>query len=223
MGALYWQLNDIWPTASWASIDCYGRYKALQYYAKRFFEPVLISCQEVGENDTRPFINAERADRLVTTAELSITNDTLAEVGGTVNWQLRDNKANVLKSGTQYVTVPALSVVTLENIDFNQTDPYTTYISYSYDVDGKTLSSGTTLFTVHKRFDFENPNLRCEINGDEITVYADTYAKAVEIDSPDSDFVLSDNYFDMNAGSYTVKVIKGTPKTLQLRSVYDVK
>lgn len=223
MGALYWQLNDIWPVASWASIDYYGRYKALQYYAKRFFEPVLISCREVGETDTRSFINAERADKLITTAQLSVTNDTLTAVSGTVKWELRDNKANVLKSGIKNVTVPPMSVITLENMDFNQTDPYTTYISYSYDVDGKTVSRGTTLFTAHKRFDFENPNLRCEINGDEITVYADTYAKAVEIDSPDSDFVLSDNYFDMNAGSYTVKVVEGTPKTLYLRSVYDVK
>ena len=155
MGALYWQLNDIWPVASWASIDCYGRYKALQYYAKRFFEPVLISCREVGENDVRPFINTERNIELVTTAELTVTNDTLNEVTGTVNWELRDSKANVIKSGERVVTVPALSYVTLDNMDFNKTDPYTTYISYSYTVDGNVVSSGTTLFAAHKRFDFE--------------------------------------------------------------------
>ena len=60
-------------------------------------------------------------------------------------------------------------------------------------------------------------------NGDEITVYADAYAKYVEIDSPDSDFVLSDNYFDMNAGKKTVKIIRGTPKTIKVRSVYDIR
>jgi len=223
MGALYWQLNDIWPVASWASIDCYGRYKALQYYSKRFYEPVLISCREVGENDTRPFINDERIHKLVTTAELTVTNDTLNEVTGTVSWELRDNKANIIKSGEQVVTVPALSYVTLPDMDFNQTDPYTTYISYSYAVEAQVVSSGTTLFAAHKRFDFEDPNLRYEINGDEITVYADTYAKAVEIDSLDSDFILSDNYFDMNAGSYTVRVVEGTPKSIRLRSVYDIR
>ena len=65
--------------------------------------------------------------------------------------------------------------------------------------------------------------MRYEINGDEITVFADSFAKYVEIDSPDSDFILSDNYFDMNAGSKTVKILEGTPKTIKLRSVYDVK
>ena len=43
MGSLYWQLNDCWPVASWASIDYYGRWKALQYYARRFYDDVIVS------------------------------------------------------------------------------------------------------------------------------------------------------------------------------------
>ena len=70
--------------------------------------------------------------------------------------------------------------------------------------------------------EIRDPHLRCEVRGDEITVYADCYAKSVEIDSPDSDFVLSDNYFDMDGGSRTVKILRGQPKTLRLRSVYDI-
>ena len=34
MGTLYWQINDNWPVASWASIDYFGRWKALHYMAK---------------------------------------------------------------------------------------------------------------------------------------------------------------------------------------------
>ena len=44
-----------------------------------------------------------------------------------------------------------------------------------------------------------------------------------ELDSPNSDFILSDNYFDLNAESKTVKILEGTPKTLTLRSVYDIR
>lgn len=43
MGSIYWQLNDCWPVASWSSIDYFGRWKALHYYAKRFYAPLLVS------------------------------------------------------------------------------------------------------------------------------------------------------------------------------------
>lgn len=48
MGAVVWQLNDCWPVASWSSIDYFGRWKALHYYEKRFFAPVLLSCEREG-------------------------------------------------------------------------------------------------------------------------------------------------------------------------------
>lgn len=53
-------------------------------------------------------------------------------------------------------------------------------------------------------------------------VNADAFARYVEIDSPDSDFILSDNYFDMNAGKKTVRILEGEAKTIVLRSVYDI-
>jgi beta-mannosidase len=40
MGALYWQLNDTWPVASWSGLDHGGGWKALHYFARRFFSPV---------------------------------------------------------------------------------------------------------------------------------------------------------------------------------------
>ncbi|XP_014205962.1 beta-mannosidase [Copidosoma floridanum] len=45
MGALYWQLNDVWQAPSWSSIDFDGRWKMLHYYAKDFFAPVIITPQ----------------------------------------------------------------------------------------------------------------------------------------------------------------------------------
>ena len=59
MGTIVWQLNDCWPVASWSSIDYYGRWKALHYYEKRCFAPILISCEEEGILDQDPNPNAQ--------------------------------------------------------------------------------------------------------------------------------------------------------------------
>ena len=43
MGTLFWQLDDCWPVASWASLDYFGRWKTLQYWARHFYAPVSIA------------------------------------------------------------------------------------------------------------------------------------------------------------------------------------
>ncbi len=49
MGTLYWQLNDTWPVASWASLDYGGGWKAMHYMARRFFQPVTIAAIPSGD------------------------------------------------------------------------------------------------------------------------------------------------------------------------------
>ncbi len=47
MGTLFWQLNDNWPVASWSSIEYGGKWKHLQYHAKRFFENLAVVATPV--------------------------------------------------------------------------------------------------------------------------------------------------------------------------------
>lgn len=37
MGSLYWQLNDVWPVSSWATVDYYGRYKIAHYKIRELY------------------------------------------------------------------------------------------------------------------------------------------------------------------------------------------
>ena len=99
------------------------------------------------------------------------------------------------------------------------------YLSYDLQCDGHIISEGTTLFTAEKYFAFADPKLTLSVNGDNIIVNAAAYAKAVEIDAADTDLLLSDNYFDMNAGNRTIKVLHGNASScaLQVRSVYDIR
>ena len=85
MGALFWQLNDCWPVASWSSIDYFGRWKALQYYARRFYNELLVSpYQHDGTVDVyivsdKPQVtNAQLRTRLLTFDGKSLLDSTQA-------------------------------------------------------------------------------------------------------------------------------------------------
>ncbi|MFV0484337.1 MAG: glycosyl hydrolase 2 galactose-binding domain-containing protein [Bacteroidales bacterium] len=50
MGSLLWQLNDVWPVASWSTIDYYGEWKAEQYFIKKAFNTFAVSPHRVANN-----------------------------------------------------------------------------------------------------------------------------------------------------------------------------
>lgn len=221
MGTVVWQLNDIWPVASWSSIDYYGRWKALHYAQRRMFAPIMISCEEVGELSERPFCVAEPAP-IEKSARLHVANETREDVTGTVSWSLRRPDSSVIISGDREITVPALDGVWLDKMDLCQYDEREMHLFYSFIVDGKTVSENSCLFTPPKHYYFQNPNLRCVKDGKVITVYADAYAKNVEIIGVDGDLWLSDNFFDMESGEYKVEILEGDASEVKCRSVYDI-
>ncbi|XP_061699522.1 beta-mannosidase isoform X3 [Syngnathoides biaculeatus] len=51
MGALYWQLNDIWQAPSWSSLEFGGKWKMLHYLAADFFADVLPVAFEDDDDD----------------------------------------------------------------------------------------------------------------------------------------------------------------------------
>ena len=221
MGAVIWQLNDCWPVASWSSIDYFGRWKALHYYAKRFFAPVLISCHEEGILSQDTNVNAEPF-QLKKSARLSVSNETLRDFVGTVRWSLRRPDASVIEEWSFPVTVPALSAVWLPEQDFSERDTYGCYYAYELcDAADRCVGQGTVLFCAPKHFRFADPELCARRAGDEIVVSAKAYARSVEIRCG-ADVVLEDNFFDMNAGERRVRILRGEPGAITLRSVYDI-
>ena len=143
---------------------------------------------------------------------------------GTVRSYLRNSKSEVLESFEEPIRVAPLSVCTLSERDFNKTDVRNNYYSYELvDENGNIVSKGSVLFTAPKHFDFKDPELTAEVIGDEIVVRAKAYAKSIEIYSDETDFILSDNFFDMDAGEVRVKVTEGEAKNIKLRSVYDIR
>ena len=221
MGAVYWQLNDCWPVISWSSIDYFGRWKALHYYAKRFFAPLMLSCEEQGWMSEKANMNRQHF-HFHKSIRLNLANETLQEQTCTVFWELRSADAQILYSHQESVTVPPLTSQWMQKVDLPEVDVFTQYVSYRAEQEGAVISEGTVIFSFPKYFRYEDPHLACQVQGDTITVTADCYAKSVEILNENEDLLLSDNYFDMNGGTKTVKILRGTPDKLRLRSVFDL-
>ena len=226
MGAIYWQLNDCWPVASWSSIDSEGRFKALHYAAKRFYAPLLLSVEETQ-----------------TTVKPCITNDLTTPVDVKVVWSLRQADMKVLCEGQWVGTAEPLCATWLPILDFSQDfladqdKRRERYFAYALYHGGVCVSSGTTLFTPAKHFRFLNPTLQALVQdaGDAflVTVEAQAYARYVEIDLREADAIFSDNVFDIaDREPVRLRVEKSslsTPltkeafeKQLTLRSVYDL-
>ena len=222
MGAVVWQLNDCWPVASWASIDYYGRWKALHYYEKRFFAPVLISCHEEGILSQNTNVNAEPF-ALEKSAHLNVSNETLKDFRGTAKWSLRRPDASVIEEGEFPVSCPALSAVWLPKQDFSGYGTYDCYYSYQLlDEMGCEVGQGSVLFCAPKHFNFIDPQLNAFVDGDEIIVTASAYARSVEI-MAGADVLLEDNYFDMDGSVRRVKILRGEVDSVSVRSVYDIR
>ena len=222
MGAIIWQLNDIWPVASWASIDYYGRWKALHYAAKRFFAPVMISAEEEGELSQNPKINEYHPAPLEKSFRLNFCNETLRDVTGEVVWALRTPDGAIVRQNQQTLTIPAMSAKWLDKVDCADASLTGHYVSFAFVVDDVALSEGTCIFCAPKHFEFVDPRLTVETRGDTLVVTSHAYATQVWLESEDADLLLDDNAFDMNPGTKVVRVVKGTAEKVRVRSVWDL-
>jgi len=222
MGAIIWQLNDIWPVASWASIDYYGRWKALHYAAKRFFAPVMISAEEEGELSQNPKINEYHPAPLEKSFRLNVCNETLRDVTGEVVWALRTPDGEIVRQNQQALTIPAMSAKWLDKVDCADASLTGHYVSFAFVVDDVAVSEGTCIFCAPKHFEFVDPRLTVETCGDTLVVTSHAYAKQVWLESEDADLLLDDNAFDMNPGTKVVRVLRGSAEKVRVRSVWDL-
>ncbi|MCP5054943.1 MAG: hypothetical protein GY940_47695 [bacterium] len=73
MGTLYWQLNDCWPVVSWSGLDYYGNWKALHYFVKKAYAPILVSPVEE-EGKLRVYLVSDRLEPEVGTLRVKLTD-----------------------------------------------------------------------------------------------------------------------------------------------------
>ncbi|MDX2111550.1 MAG: glycoside hydrolase family 2 protein [Verrucomicrobiota bacterium] len=117
MGALYWQLNDCWPVASWSSIDFGGKWKALQYEAKRFFAPALVTAEVVGKVSTTKGNYYHNDIKVV---KLYTVYDGLEPLRCDLRWTLFHIVGEVLRDERKPVVLNRDESVLHEELDFSK-------------------------------------------------------------------------------------------------------
>jgi beta-mannosidase len=219
-GIIYWQLNDCWPVASWSSLDYFGRWKALHYAARRFYQPVMLSVED------QPYRQA-----------IHISNDLLVPFKGDVNWSLETHDGSILSSGQLAFTVAPQSAALVCDLDFK--DQVTSenrrnlvFVAELWQSD-HLLSMQTAYFAPIKYLALSDPGLQVELNAKDeelvVVIKSHTLALLVELSFMQADVVFSDNYFNIPAGrEIEISCTLPTGWTLEravndfrMRSVYD--
>lgn len=205
MGSLYWQLNDCWPVASWSSIDYYGRWKALQYYARRFYNPLLIS--PTLENGA---------------IAVYVVSDKLAPVNSTIRLRLMSLSGQTLRDTSEAVTVAPLTSkaylqIPLEEVSRAGIDSAKVFVAVSLIVNGAEVSSNLLYLVPTAQIALPHPDIREDLiqveGGYQLRLTSSVLARSVYVSFGDEDVQLSDNYVDL---------LPNEPVTLILHSAADL-
>jgi len=204
MGSLYWQLNDVWPGASWSSIDYAGRWKALHFHARRFFADHAVA--------------ALRDDA---TTRLSLLND--RQQGLQATWRLRviDLDGTLRSEQRHTVALPPLSALEVGRFAdadlLKGADPTRTVAVVELFDGGKRLSQQVVYFVPAKALALSRPAidsaLRADGDGYVLTLRSATLVRALWIAFDGLDATLDDNALDL---------VPGATVTIRLRADADL-
>jgi beta-mannosidase len=215
MGSLFWQLNDCWPGISWSSIDYFGRWKALQYYARRFYDNLLVS-PHVEDGTVAVYVVSDRTEAV--TATLTVK---LEAMDGTI-----------LTESTQKVQVPPLSSAVYMKTSMEElllarhAEPAKTVLVADLTVGRESVSSNILYFAAPKDLQlapqFIDRTLVQDGKGYRLKLSAKSLAPGVYISFGDLDAKLSDNYFDLLPGEPHFVEISSTATIDQLKNALRV-
>ena len=191
MGSLYWQLNDCWPVASWSSLDYYGNWKALHYYAKEFFSPVLVSVLEKNENtcffvvnDGTEFNQAELIIRLLG-FDGELVNDKKIKINIPSN-----SSAKVYEADTSSL--------------LESSDPGRVLLRSTVRVDGKIISRNDHTFVRPKKLRLPGQSFKHEYKKEHgkhiIYIEALSFLYKMHVRCTNDTGIFSRNFFEMVPG-----------------------
>jgi beta-mannosidase len=195
MGSLFWQIDDCWPAASWSSIDYYGRWKALQYQARRSFSNLLISTIETNDS-----------------LRIYLVSDSIKAITGTLEVRLVDFSGKTLKQLSTPVSVEANGsklVYKCRKSGFMEKFSTRQVVAeIILKTSGKELAKSLCYFEKPKELELPSAAISWQLtrqgNEYKMSVKADKLARFVKVAVGDEKIVFSDNYFDLLPGEQKI-------------------
>lgn len=220
--AIFYRLSDSEMSISPSAIDSRGRWKPLQYYSLRHFEPLaLYASFEDGR------------------VSFSVSNQRRSACIGTLEYRIADASNYTIFKTELPCEIEAGEVREIHSADIDEIikgHEREYYLEYYIKEGSFTLSRKTMLFVPEKHFIFKKPKIKAVISGQDrrfsLTLSSDVFVKDMEIGFDGVDVVFDDNYFDLTSEA-PVKInftVTGGMETtyhlkdaLEMRSVYDLK
>lgn len=214
MGSLYWQLNDCWPVASWSGMDYYQRWKAMHYFVKNAFEPLIVSFLPQGDS-----------------LQLFVTSDHLEAIDAQLKLRLLDFEGKELWVSENDITI-APNTAEIQALLFSKEltklgNEQQMVLLAELQRGDERLTSACYYFKQPKDLTLPKgvlPKLQLKTLPDgqyEISVSADQLLKNLWLYFDEVDGIFSDNFFDLLPGEQ--KKLIFSPKTpldkLQVQSI----
>ncbi|MQP75384.1 glycoside hydrolase family 2 protein [Stenotrophomonas sp. MYb238] len=210
MGSLYWQLNDVWPGASWSSIDYFGHWKALHYHARRFFADVAVAALRDEDGVTR----------------FSLLNDGRQPL--TARWRVRVMEVDGREFARQQETITlapmaATQVAQLVDADLLKGhDPARSVAAFELLQGGDVIARRLVHFVPARTQALAANQLHAELRADgdgyRLRLHADGLVRAVWVDFGDTGARVDDNAFDLLPGETRDLRVRGDASLDALRA-----
>jgi beta-mannosidase len=187
-GTLFWQLNDCWPVTSWSCIDYEHRPKALYYYARRFFAPVLPVIDGRGGRFAVKVIN-DRPEPF--SGELVCG---FGQLSGDQRW-VQKVALSVPANGS----APGLAV---EPADLHSEEPAREYFWCRLLKDGAEVAHNVAFLVPPKHLELDLPDWQLSVEQTaprsfRVKVSSDCFAEGVWLRVEGAEAGFSDNFFDL--------------------------
>lgn len=221
--AVYGALGSTRAGICSAGLDSMATWRALHYYAAKFFAPIILAPKLCGGGRVEFYVSNERRQSFV----------------GNIEYRIADNENKTVFAGSEQCVAErsAAKLVLIRDFsDIISGHEREYYLEYYLKDPMGVYSQGTALFVPEKYFKFLPPEFEAHISGSDrrfsITLSAKSFAKGVELSFEDADAVFYDNYVDITASS-PVKIsftLTGAADTaehlkraLRVRCIEDVK